>query len=484
MTTAAILLLALAGQWLLGLAAARPLLRRTPSSPLLTAESSGLAILIGVALTAWLSFIYGLCGGPLNAALSWTLTLAGFAAGGTVIWRNRRHLLEQDQTPADADEKSFIRLCHAVLLILFLALLAQTLLTPQHLWDERAIFAIKSAVLFEDETLRSPSLTHSDFVQGHPRYPLLIPLAERHIYGLLDSRDDRWSKVLFPWLYLGLTLSFAGVLQRHVKKSAAWLFTIALATVPCLMPHEYGFLSGQADAPVGSFHAVSVLYLWSILRRASNAPVSHVSLGDALAAGACAAAAAFTKDEGIAQIMVDAAALAVIGLVAFRSRAFVILPAAFLATIVLTLGPWMWYRQSLPLTNEMNYFGRLSPGLLWQRRDTLNWSVPHVLRRLFLEWRTLGLQWWLMLVALLTAPRIAMRPPQLFLIADVIGALAALVVAGMLAPAELQDHLRGSSDRYLMQIAPIAVLFAAAQWAAPMGDSQHRSGVVSAGDNA
>ena len=56
----------------------------------------------------------------------------------------------------------------------------------------------------------------------------------------------------------------------------------------------------------------------------------------------------------------------------------------------------------------------------------------------------------------------------------VVGALAGLVVAGMLAPAELRDHLAGSSDRFLMQIAPIAVLFAAAQWATPLDDPEER----------
>ena len=472
MTTAALLILALAGQWLLGLAAARWILGRDEDRPLWSAETCGLAILLGIALTAWISFIYGLLGGRLDATLSWSVTLFGFVAGGTILWKDRRGPVSRNSDPADRDEAALIRFCRWTVVALSLALACQTLLTPMHVWDERAIFAIKSAVLFEDETLRSPSLTHSEFVQGHPRYPLLIPLAERHIYGLLDSRDDRWSKVIFPWLYLGLLLSFAGVVQRHVRRGAAWVFTVVLASVPCLMPHEYGFLSGQADAPVGCFHAVSVLYIWSLLRRRNCPPASRFGLRDGVAAGACAAAAAFTKDEGIALIMVDSAALAGIGLIAFRSRSLVTLLSAYLGTLVVALVPWMWYRQSLPLTNEMNYFGRLSAELLWERRGTLNWSIPHVLRRLFLEWRSLGLQWWLLLAALVTRPRTAFRPAQLFLVLDVVGALAGLVVAGMLAPAELRDHLAGSSDRFLMQIAPIAVLFAAAQWAPALDDPE------------
>ena len=68
------------------------------------------------------------------------------------------------------------------------------------------------------------------------------------------------------------------------------------------------------------------------------------------------------------------------------------------------------------------------------------------------------------LLALLTAPRRSFAGPQLFLLLNLLGALAAFVVAGMLAPAELEEHLGGSSARYLMQLVPVAVLFVAATW--------------------
>jgi hypothetical protein len=51
-----------------------------------------------------------------------------------------------------------------------------------------------------------------------------------------------------------------------------------------------------------------------------------------------------------------------------------------------------------------------------------------------------------------------------FLLLNLAGAVAALVIAGMIAPADLHDHIGGSSERYLMQLAPGAVLFAAGQW--------------------
>ena len=77
-----------------------------------------------------------------------------------------------------------------------------------------------------DGTIHSRDLANADFVQYHPQYPLLLPLAEQHIYALLGEVNDRWSKVLFPLLYLGLVLTFAGVLQRHTLCARAWLFAL------------------------------------------------------------------------------------------------------------------------------------------------------------------------------------------------------------------------------------------------------------------
>ena len=65
-----------------------------------------------------------------------------------------------------------------------------------------------------------------------------------------------------------------------------------------------------------------------------------------------------------------------------------------------------------------------------------------------------------MAAAFVGRPIDAIKPPYMLFVLDVAGALAALVVAGMLAPAQLDEHIGGSSHRFLMQIAPVAVLFA------------------------
>jgi hypothetical protein len=130
----------------------------------------------------------------------------------------------------------------------------------------------------------------------------------------------------------------------------------------------------------------------------------------------------------------------------------------------------MWHRQSLPTTTEMGYVGNLSVEFFLSRPRDFLWVSEHLLRRMFGEWGTWGLQWWGVLLAGAAACRRAVRPEQCFLLLDILGALAAFLLAAMIAPAELYDHVSGSSQRYLMQLAPTAIIFIAGQWLCPDRD--------------
>ena len=496
MTELLLLGIGLLGQWFGGLALSIWILpgeeRRDRHGPFLlpSPEHAGLACILGVGGTACCLFLWSVCGGLFGRFPSLALAGVGFACGGSrLFWQLRNQAALQDQSPSpfkhDRSQRAFCRLCQAVIGFMFASAMTQTLLTPQRYWDERAIFALKAAVLFEDRTVYSPDLANSRFVQGHPRYPLLLPLTEVHVYSLLGRVDDRWSKVVFPLLYLGLVLTTVGVVSRHVTKMWAWLSGVLMATIPVLVPYEYGFLSGQADAPVGCFHGVAILYLWDTLERIASRKDGLERT--AIMAGLCGGLAAFTKDEGIAYLMIDGALMAVFSVMAILRSAtanksaaiaddsqsqdhrlthrFVMATGIFVGTSAALLVPWFLYRRGLPLTTEMNYFGRLSVPVLIDRLPTLAWSAPHIQRRMFMEWREWGLQWWLMLVALIINLDRLRRPAQCLLLLDVVGAVLALCVAGMLAPVALEEHIGGSSHRFLMQIAPVATLFAVGQLA-------------------
>lgn len=470
-----VLLLGLAGQSLLGVAIARLILgcfpKRAENTSISFSEQAGLAIVLGIGLTAWILFVLSWIGVPLDRQTSVVVTGLGISLGlvsiaASIISSRRAIKAPVDDVAELPQERAFCRLCQLGIAFWIVMGLAQALMTPQRLWDERAIFAIKAAVLFEDKSIGSKDLADVDFVQGHPRYPLLLPLAEHHLYALLGEVDDRLSKVLFPLLFAGLVLTTVGVLSRHLPVSHAWMWGLLLATIPALMPHDYGFLCGQADAPIGCFHAVALLYIWDACEHARDGSLPTF-LGSALVAGLCGGLAAFTKDEGLAFLIVDVALLGLLtlgALIARRSAArFAALTMVFSGCAIGLLLPWMMHRNTLPATTEMNYFGRLSLEMLTSRIGTLAWSVPHMLGRMFWEWREWGLHWWLMVAAIVIAPRRLLRPGQWMLLGDVLGSIAALLVAGMLAPVRLEEHIGGSSQRFLMQLAPVAILFAAGQ---------------------
>jgi len=245
------------------------------------------------------------------------------------------------------------------------------------------------------------------------------------------------------------------------------------------MPWEYGFLSVQADAPVACFHAVTLLYLWDWFQRdwfqtnrrddtssavgRKHQPIVANSL---LIAGLSSGMTIFTKDEGIALFLVDAAAMILIGLTVLRaSRWRVIVSTGLFIVVVATItAPWFLHRSRLPTTTEMSYFSRFSLAALIAGTGTLWWSMPHLLQRMFSEALQWGLSWWAMLLALVTNPRGARRPGQLLLLFDVTGTLTILLIAGMIAPTAVQEHIGGSSHRFLIQLVPAAVLFIAGQW--------------------
>ena len=481
--TALLLLAAVAGIWLTGYCLA-VWLCGAPTAESEWWERVGLAPPLGLAANSGAMFVWSWAGGSLGAGLSWSLTGIGIMAGTALLIR--RHRIKGSASSiknAVGAGSTLARLCQVIIACVLLGTLVLALATPQRFWDERAIFGIKAKVLFTDGTIHSSNLADPDFVQGHPRYPLLLPLAEAHIYELLGRIDDRWAKGVFPLLFAGLVLSFGGRLSQRFGAGPGWLFTLLLATLPLLAPYELGFITGQADAPVACYHGLAVLYAWDWLRgrKETGALESRSSVRRGLLVGILSAAAAFSKDEGIAYLLIGLPALVLAwcwgwlrGRGAVVSRDFHIADLLrFVAvaggTVMLLLAPWFAHRRTLPTTNEMQYFARLSAERLSAQVGTLEWFVPHLVTRMFREWSTWGLQWWLSLAALLTAPRRLLQPAQLFVLLEILGGITALMVAGMIAPADLHDHIGGSSHRYLMQLAPLGVLFVAGQWGEEAG---------------
>jgi hypothetical protein len=447
----------------------------------LSSEVAGLAIVLGIGGTAWALFVWSLLGGSLGTASSVTLAIVGLAWGAITsraLARRTETALQNYEAYLGRGSKLAVT-CQVLVLCLGVAALFQALITPQRFWDERATFGLRAAVLFEDRSVWSTDLLNADFVIGHPRYPLLLPLSQQHGYSLLGERNDRWVKLIPPLLYVGMAMVFAGVLSRSRSISQAWLWASVLALVPALMPHDYGFLCSQADAPVACYHGLSVLYLWEGLRLnglvASNADGRRapLHLRPFVMAGILAGMAAFTKDEGFAFVAIDAAVLLVVSFLMLVRRpntgmisdwfwvgkALLAFGIAFLGYII----PWMIYSRYLPMTTEMNYVGRFTWENLVARQADVGWFFQHLWQRMFVEVAEWGATWWLAAFATVLGMHRLATARQTLLLGDIGGALLALLVAGLLSPTVIGEHIGGSSHRFLMQLSPVAILFAVGQ---------------------
>ncbi len=463
------------GVWGIGIALVDYLLSKVPAkSPANSniVELLGLGLVLGFGATAIFYFLWGIIGLRFTSTLAYVWAGIGIVAGAGTLCLRFRCLFSQNENRSPASRKQFNRLCLGILLLLAATTMLETLMTPQRFWDERAIFGLKAIVIYQDGTLLSDSLHDPDFVQYHPKYPLLIPLIEAHFYLLMGEVNDRWSKVMFPLLYVGMILTFYGVLARATSQlPRTCLFTIMLATVPVMVPWEYGFISGQADGPVACFHLVAILYLWSFLKSVSEnnpeRPVKQTgSICTLIIAGLATGLAIFTKDEGIALFLVDLIALLIVTLVYFRNR-LVFAGASilqFTLTVAILVAPWFYYRTQLPSTMEMTYFSRMQISTSSEGIASLQWAIQHLLRRMFIEAWEWGLQWWGLVASCIAFPLQAIRAYQLFLLLDILGALAALILAGIIAPTPVEEHIGGSSHRFLIQISGTAVLFIAGQW--------------------
>jgi len=504
MTDLLLLLLGVAGQFGLGIAIALSIagsrLLSIPIRPfgfmVARAELLGLGFVLGIGGTSYLQLIWSLSGGRLGREFSLGLAVGGIVLGllaWGIVRRGARSATPLSSVVNDDSGIHLARCCALLIVAVTSFALIQSLLTPQKFWDERAFYGLKAIVLFEDHSIRSADLANADFVQGHPRYPLLISLAEQHLYAVLGHVDDRLVKILFPLLFVGLVLTTGGVLTRRMSVGRAWLGAVLLATIPVLMPDDYGFLCGQADAPIACLEGIALLYLWDSLHGLTTGLADQsTSRTSLILAAVTASLGAFTKDEGISHSAIHSLAfltvLSLWGLIQNRkpqressspknlpsAAKFSLFAIAVLILVpALVLAPWFVHRRSLPLTGEMNYFGRMSVETILGGVPTLSWSVPHLLWRMFGEVTLWGLQWWFLAITLFAFPVRAIRTPQIFLLLTLLGQLSALLLAGMIAPVALEEHIGGSSHRYLMQLAPAVLLFAMGQLSTRTANELH-----------
>ena len=203
-----------------------------------------------------------------------------------------------------------------------------------------------------DRSVTPRALTDPRVFVWHPRYPLLLPLAQVAVQETFDLGDDRRAiRPLYAAFFPALLLVFFDVARRHAGTCAAALAATALAALPVLAFMDIGGADGAfSDVPLGAFFGSGFLLLLGRVRR-SEAAAAAILLG----------AGVLTKNEGLPFALAALTAAGFFALFARRNerrRRFALLAVAA-AGILAAGGALSVWKGRVPQRWDEDYLGRL-----------------------------------------------------------------------------------------------------------------------------
>jgi hypothetical protein len=263
-----------------GLCELAPALRGLPA-----ARRFGYAFLAGIAWVAGglyaLSHFFSV---PLRTPAILVLILLPVAGGLVARWRS-------PLGPKPGKERGAIAVIGLLVGWIALGLFAEAVSEPIADFDGRMTWGATARYLWAEETVDARTLQRPQWAVSHPRYPLLMPVAQVITLELTGAGEDQYP---FRPLYAAFYLAFLAVLwdgcRRRAGVSASALTVLAAAAVPFLsLQREGGALGAYSDLPLACFYGAGLALLagWE-LRRA-----------DLLLGGGFLGAAVLTKNEGL-----------------------------------------------------------------------------------------------------------------------------------------------------------------------------------------
>jgi hypothetical protein len=231
-------------------------------------------------------------------------------------------------------------------------LFAAALTQPNVGWDGEMTWSAAARWVRGDRSVTPRALADPRTFVSHPRYPILMPLAQVAVQETFDVGDDRRAvKPLYAAFFPALLLVLFDLSRRHAGTFAAALATVAVAGLPVLAFADSGGADGTySDVPLGAFFGCGLLLL-----------LGRARMSEAVAAAFLLGAAVLTKNEGlpfVAAALAAVAFLAVIDRPAERRWRLAALGLAAAAILAAGLALWAW-QSHIPQRWDEDYAGRL-----------------------------------------------------------------------------------------------------------------------------
>jgi hypothetical protein len=463
----------------------------------------GYAYLLGV---AWIAGgLYALSHGlavPLRRPAVLALAAVPIVAGLLMRWRTRRTVREPRRAPSPPMSRQMLppisppmpraapvprtawprpRLLTAataaVAAAISLAVFCEALSNPIRDWDGRMSWAAQARYVRAAGTVDAPVLRDPRWFVTHPRYPLLLPLAQVAVLELTGSGETAspFRAAYAGFLPVFLLLVHDGA-RRWAGRRAAALAVLAAALVPFLaFSPEGGASTTYSDLPLACFYGAALL----LLLRAPLRPLHGI------AAGLLLAAAALAKQEG-APLALWALALGALPLcrrlahprsLAGRRRAIRRLAPLGLAALILAaaLALRISWSAAIPERYDENYGSLVSLHALWPAAVTRLPLLLSCVRTKMLSFENWTIFWWVAPLVLLAGRRGLLRrialPLSLAAAAPLAIGWAAYTLADDPVPLVMMTW-----NRFLLQAGvPIFLLLALALGSLLRGASTARS---------
>ncbi len=416
------------------------------------AELAGLSFAAGAGLASLWLFVASLAGFHPTRGVLATGAAAVAASAGLVIWRRGQLLAPTVPTRRAPDATSVVGGLAAIALIVAVGnVWAETTAPGLADIDEYATWMLKAKVLSASPLRPIPQvLIDPGYSYSHQDYPLLLPLLTSGTYAAVGRVDELAAKrVLLP-MYLSLVGILYGAARRENRRAVAIAVTALAAAAPVVVA-KAGLLVGELPVTLYLAATVSMVARWA--QRKARA--------DLLLAGGFAAAAAFSKNEGLAVLpMFAVATLAcTISRKSNRKRqATDWLLAAVLALALLS--PWLVYRHWLPRTHE-DYGGRfMSATVVAHGLDRLPHTLWSVLGSM-IDLSAAGLIWIVLAVVAGIGYRGFRTGPARLIWVVLLAQLGLYVGAFLVTPWDLDTLLNMVTPKLLAQASPSAAVLIA-----------------------
>jgi hypothetical protein len=411
---------------------------------------------------------------PLRRSV--VLAIAALPVAAAAVRRRPSPAAPSGRTTWRAGELALVVAAGSVGSLMSLAVLAEAASSPPTDWDGRMTWCAQARFIRGARTVDAPVLREARWYVTHPRYPVLLPLAQVAVEEVLDAaEDDRVVRPLYALFLPALLLVVYDSASRLAGRRIAALWTLVAAMTPFLAWKNGGAGGCYSDLPLGCFFGGGLAILCLGPRRLSTGLSGGLLLG----------AGVLTKNEGLPFAILALGALALASTRHARLRPWRdprLLGA--LCVVAATAALLFSWRSAIPNRYDDFFFETASPGALASGLARNGKEILGCVTALMASRASWGFLWFAlpMLAALGWRGLLRRRALPLW----IAPACAALVIlaAYTLVTGDVVAFVVGSWNRFLVEVSiPVFLVGAVATRGllCPRQGSSERSGRVTSG---